>query len=319
MSIKSQIRKLLLGEKPIPQYVGVGLRDPQMQIRVWFHGEGEPIEVTRNNVTAALRPFTIGIAEQPGHSNASPSGATEAGKGRLVFQEWGGTEKILGEILLRQVRTIDTGHGIIRLFEIAGHRNYCLPLLKMQLHYLWRWWQGRKHTGGYNFRMATADLYAYYVFTICPRPVVLVSVIHEASSNIFPMDLIGPTDSPYFLMALRNTSPAVALMKASRQMVLSGCPFSYQSIAYDLGTHHRKERINWEDLSFKVHPSPTFGIPMPDDAVFVREVSVEETYEVGSHTLFLTRIVNEERYNENPQLFHIAGYYHDWLERHPTP
>lgn len=318
MSVKSRIRKLLLGEKPIPQYVGVGLHEPQMQIRVWLHGEGEPFEVTRNNVTAALRPFTIGIMkrERSAEKGETAFGRAQGDEGmRLVFQQWGAKEKVLGEIFLRQVRTIDTGNGIIRLFEITAHRNYCLPPLKMQLHYLWRWWQGRKHTGGYNFQMATGDLYAYYVFTICPRPVVLVSVVHEQSSNIFPMDLIGPTDSPYFLMALRNTSPAVALMKASRRMVLSGCPFSYQSIAYDLGAHHHKERIDWKALSFPVHPSPTFGIPMPNAAVFVREVAVEATHEVGSHTLFVTRIVNEERYTEEPQLFHVAGYYHDWLER----
>lgn len=321
MSIKSRIRKLLLGEKPIPQYVGVGLHEPQMQIRVWLYYEGEPFEVTRNNVTAALRPFTIGIVERESRAEKGEttpsrlSASQDRGKPRLVFKEWGGREKVLGELFLRQVRMIDTGNGVIRLFEITGHRNYCLPPLKMQLHYLWRWWQGRKHSGGYNFQMATGDLYAYYVFTICPRPVVLVSVVHEQSSNIFPMDLIGPTDSPYFLMALRNTSPAVALMKASRRMVLSGCPFSYQSIAYDLGAHHRKERIEWDTLSFSIHPSPTFGIPMPDAAVFVREVAVETTYEVGSHSLFVTRIVHEERYTEEPQLFHVAGYYHDWLER----
>jgi flavin reductase (DIM6/NTAB) family NADH-FMN oxidoreductase RutF len=327
MTVKSQIRKLLLGEKPIPQYVGVGLHEPQMQIRVWLYGEGDPIEVTRNNVTAALRPFMIGIVErergkEKGETASHPStllSVTQRGNPRLVFQQWGGKEKILGEIFLRQVQAIDTGDGMIRLFEVTGHRNYCLPPLKMQLHYLWRWWQGRKQTGGYNFQMATGDLYAYYVFTICPRPVVLVSVVHEESSNIFPMDLIGPTNSPYFLMALRSTSPAVALMKASRRIVLSGCPFSYQSIAYDLGAHHRKERIEWDALSFPVHPSPTFGIPMPDAAVFVREVAVEATHEIGSHCLFVTRIANEERYSEEPQLFHIAGYYHDWLERHPTP
>lgn len=318
MSVKSQIRKLLLGEKAIPQYVGVGLRDPQSQIRVWLHGAGEPIEVTRNNVTAALRPFTIGIVERAGDI-AQPTSLfryNSASRGlKLRFQEQGGREKVLGEIFLKAARMIETENGRIHLFEIAGHRNYCLPPLQMQLHYLWRWWQGRKQTGGYNFQMATGDLYAYYVFTICPRPVVLVSVVHEGASNIFPMDLIGPTDSPYFLMALRNTSPAVALMKASRRMVLSGCPFDYMSIAYDLGAHHRKERIDWETLPFKVHPSPTFGIPMPDAAIFVREVAVEATHDIGSHCLFVTRIVHEERYREEPQLFHVAGYYYHWLEQ----
>ena len=70
----------------------------------------------------------------------------------------------------------------------------------------------------------TPDLRASHVFYICPRPVVLVSVEHEGAGNLFPMDLIGPTDSPWFSMALRSTSPAVRLMQRSRRMALAEHP-----------------------------------------------------------------------------------------------
>lgn len=78
-----------------------------------------------------------------------------------------------------------------------------------------------------------------HIFYLCPRPVVLVTVEHQGAGNMFPMDLIGPTGSPWYSMALRLTSPAVRLMQEARRMALASVPFSYQSFAYELGQHHR--------------------------------------------------------------------------------
>ena len=44
----------------------------------------------------------------------------------------------------------------------------------------------------------------------------------------------------------RQTSPAVRLMQQSRQMALSGVPFAYQAIAYELGKYHRPSNIDWD-------------------------------------------------------------------------
>ena len=44
-----------------PRYGPLGLHDPQQPVEVFLEGLGEPRNVTRNNVVAALRPFTIGI------------------------------------------------------------------------------------------------------------------------------------------------------------------------------------------------------------------------------------------------------------------
>ena len=44
-----------------PYYGPVPLTDPQQITRVWLDGPEESVNVTRNNVVAALRPFMIGI------------------------------------------------------------------------------------------------------------------------------------------------------------------------------------------------------------------------------------------------------------------
>ena len=54
-------KRLLLKLANYPRYGPVGMDDPQEAVEVWLRGPGEPRNVTRNNVIAALRPFTIGV------------------------------------------------------------------------------------------------------------------------------------------------------------------------------------------------------------------------------------------------------------------
>jgi flavin reductase (DIM6/NTAB) family NADH-FMN oxidoreductase RutF len=119
------------------------------------------------------------------------------------------------------------------------------------------------------------------------------------------MDLIGPTDSPWFTMALRSTSPAVRLMQQSKRMALASVPFDLRDVAYALGKHHALASINWADIPLRMTPSPVFGLPVPEAALRIREVRVREFHVVGSHVLFITSI-ERETYpgNEGLQLFH---------------
>ena len=283
MSWKQRLRKLA----NLPRYGPVGLCDPQQQVQVWLRGLDEPIEVTHNNVVAALRPFTIGVMLKnpyPGNLNGRPL--------RLCMHEGREPGRLVGAIHLRMVRTIPLPEHCLCLFESDGCDNFCVGALKLHLYYLYERWRAevRQRRNPFNFLMTPADVRCSHVFYICPRPVVLVTVEHEDAGNMFPMDLIGPTDSPWFTMALRSTSPAVRLMQQSRRMALASVPLSYKTAAYEMGKHHKKTSIDWGQIPFRTIPSPLYGLRVPEAALRVREVRVEEFCEVGSHCLFITSI-----------------------------
>jgi flavin reductase (DIM6/NTAB) family NADH-FMN oxidoreductase RutF len=100
-------------------------------------------------------------------------------------------------------------------------------------------------------------------------------------------------------------------MQQSRRMALSGVPFAYQRIAYELGKHHRFSTIDWEALPFTTRRSQLFNLRVPVAALRVCEVNVHEFHEVGSHVLFLTTVERETVPEDakGPQLFHSFGPY----------
>src|ERR1700732_4573655 len=93
--IKERLKALVL-----PYYGPVALHDPQCEVEVWLRGAGQPMDVTYNNVVAALRPFTLGVMFDA--NDLRPFD----GKPRLCFHERAGRKRLLGVIHLRQARSI---------------------------------------------------------------------------------------------------------------------------------------------------------------------------------------------------------------------
>ncbi len=318
--LRAAITRRVLGPVSFPQYAAVGLHEPQQHVEVvWVRARGEPIDVTGNNVVTSLSPLTIGVMLGQDGRSGEPAGAPS----RLEFRERQGAHRLLGAVHLRFVRDIALAPHVFRLFEACGCENYCLPALTLRLYYAYERWrtERQQRRNPHNFRMTHPDLRALFVFYICPRPVMLVTVSHEGLSNIFPMDLIGPTDSRWYSMALRATSPAVSLIQRSRCLALGRAPLSYKAIAYELGKHHKQTSVDWAALPFETAPSPLFGLPVPTASLGVREVRVEAFHQVGSHVLFVTSVANDTAPAHAPgaanglQLFHIHGAYRQHLLR----
>ena len=311
-SLKRQLHRII----NLPRYGAVGLRDPHQEVEVWLYSNGKALDVSRNNVVAALRPFAIGIMLQ-----AVDSENLDAGPVQLRMRQRNEPKRLLGTLHIRLVRRIPLSQHSFCLFEMEGCGNFCVGTVKIGLYNLREKWRAerRQKENPYNFQMAPLDLRCSHVFYMCPRPVVLVTVEHQGAGNMFPMDLIGPTDSAWFSMALRKTSPAIRLMQESRRIALASVPLQQKAIAYEMGKHHRKANIDWATLPFRTVPSTLYGLPVLVGALCVRDVRIHEFHEVGSHILFITTI-ERETFPENPlecgrggQLFHAFSSYRQYV------
>jgi flavin reductase (DIM6/NTAB) family NADH-FMN oxidoreductase RutF len=312
MSFLRKVRRALLGDSDLPQQCAVALRAPQSEVRVLLHGLRAPCDVTGRHMIACASPFTIGI----GLDAQSSMEIVDAPKLTLQFFEQAGDQRLLAEIELHLSTSVAAGTQELFLFHVGSVQNYCLPKLRLWAHYLLLAYlrsRGPKKPG--EIPMVARGVHAGIVCFICPRPVVLVSVADRDGGNMFPMNLMGSVGDGYFAFSLNTTRQASPLVQRVGRVALSDLPFEQSDRARELRGNHKRESIRWKDLQFPTRTSAALGIPVPDFALRVREMEIESVRRLGSHTVFVARIVQEERYSQGAQFFMIHGIYHAWRLR----
>jgi len=312
--LRKAIRSLLLGDSDLPQQCAVGLRDPQSEVRVVLHGVGAPRDVTWRHMIACASPFTIGIGLD---GEACREAAGAGSPVTLRFFEREGNQRLLAEIGIRLSSSVPAGAQELGLFEIDTCRNYCLPQPRLWAHYLLLAYlrsHGPKKAG--EIPMVASGVHAGIACFTCPRPVVLVSVpASDTTGNMFPMNLMGPVGDGYFAFSLNSTRKASTLVQRVGRVALSDLPLDQSDRARELRGNHRRESIGWDEIPFSTRLSAAFGIPVPDFALRVREMEVEAIRRLGSHSVFIARVVSEERWSDGPQFFMIHGIYQAWRLR----
>ena len=303
------LKRALLGYTPGQEHVAIGLCAPQQQIDVWLTGLGAARNVTENCTIVSLRPLRVALAFENDLVNEISAARLE-----LTFKERAANAKTLGKFSIVALEWIALNDLQLGVFQTARDENFCLAPWRLRAHYLYREWELRRRPA-HNFKMAFDDMRRHFIFYICPRPVVLVTAQNQTRSNLFPMDLLGPLAGNYFALALRTTSPSVKTMADAGKIVLSDAPFEMKAMVYALGKNHRVEKINWAELPFALTTSPTFQFPVPQAALQIRELEIEQVHEIGSHTLFITRIVSHTHCAQGQQLFHVHEYYHHYQQR----
>ena len=312
MDIVNQVGRSLkgfvFGSTNLRQQCAIGLRYPQTEVSVWLQGLGAPRDVTYNHVMAAARPLTLAI----GFEEQGEAAVIRRSRPSLQFRERGGEKRLLGEISLQPTEVIPVGGDYLCLFETSSYRNYCLPsprLWALYLFYEYRRWRAGRRSDTAGFRMVVRELHTVFVFYVCPRPVVLVSVTDGNLANIFPMDLIGPIGTRHFSLALHNSSTAVPLIERSRRVALSSVPLEQTAVAYELGKNHKKPWVDWAHVPFVTTLSATFGLPVPSFSLRVRELRIDSVRSVGSHKLFLAETIEDQHWADGLQLFFVHGIY----------
>jgi flavin reductase (DIM6/NTAB) family NADH-FMN oxidoreductase RutF len=308
------LKRLAFGSANVPQQCVVGMRDPQSEVSVWLQGRGTALDVTNNNIIAAARPLTLGI----GLRSESDRAMILECQPSLKFKEMSGEKRLLAEMKLRMIESIPLGDEQLFLYAARSCRNYCVPRGRLWMRYLYdgyRQWRSERRSNMPTLRMPVRELHCVFAFYICPRPVVLVSVVDGNLGNIFPMDLIGPVGSRHFTLALHNTSAILPLIERSQRVALSSIPVDRSSVAFELGKNHKSPSIDWGSLPFATENSARFGLPVPQFSPRVREMQIETIRTLGSHTLFVARTIEDESSADGLQLFQIHGFYQAWRQQ----
>jgi len=319
MSFRQQLRRSLaamaFGPRELSQFCNLGLRDPQPEIKVWFTGIGQPRDVTHRNVLAGTKPLIVGIGLEEGED---PDAISQK-RLELEFREANGDRTLLGKITLTFIEVLKLGgRDLLYLFRAHTPVNYCRAkniLWRRYLNFAYVQWKNERGPHPPEIRMLASDLHALFVFYICPRPVVLVSVVDGEAGSIFPMDIVGPIGCWHFSIALHLTSQVLPLVEHSRRIALSSVPVEKMPLAYDLAKNHKKGPVDWAALPFTTTRSSAFGLPIPEFSLRVREMEVVKRQDMGSHAFFICRLVDEYPVADGLQFFQAHGFYEGWRKQ----
>ncbi|HLK94051.1 MAG TPA: hypothetical protein VKZ18_29430 [Polyangia bacterium] len=299
------VDRVLLGVRRIPQFAIVGLPVPQRDVEVILETPRTEIDVTTNNVAVSLQPLRLGIGVR------APSPSEEMA---LAFRARA-DRRLLARLRLRYERSLGDGGAPggrrLAIFRPVAGDDACVGRLRRSVYYGWKRWSARRPPSPVGPFSDFKNLLSFY---ICPRPVALVSVMEaDGHGNLFPMDLMGPTATPFFVAALKNASRSTALVQRARRMVVSRIPLALSAQAYALAAQHRVWHADWKALALPLMPSPAFGFPVPAQALTVTELEVREWQVMGSHTALLSLPVHEEVVSPGEGMHHVSGLYQEHL------
>jgi flavin reductase (DIM6/NTAB) family NADH-FMN oxidoreductase RutF len=301
---KDWIRPLV---RPLPQWATVAVAPPQQVVTATLHWDGKSADVTADHTVASLRPLIVATS-------------IDAGLYAVLEYRDSASGKLLGMLRLAQTTSVVAEGTSLALYHVAAGEHRCLDWPRRS----WNAWlqkrQMLKNSSSNHFNMETAGVQQLMISYLCPRPVVLVSVVTPDHRNIFPMDLIGPLErSGFFSLALRSTNVSVPAMRDARRVALSNVTATMKADVYKLSRHHKQALMDWNALPFPVRPSREFGIPAVGAALSIQELTIVHSQEIGSHMFFLGRIAFDEHLAGGTQLHHTAGFHQAYRRRHGTP
>jgi flavin reductase (DIM6/NTAB) family NADH-FMN oxidoreductase RutF len=315
--IQRQVRKALLGPTDLPLNIDAPLQIPQRETSVWLHGMGEPRDVTVRHSVACTSPFLVCIGFE--RSEFADAARLSGTRFSLKFCRNTPERELLAEIGLEFTMQLDEPGRLLGLFRAVSCANFCLSALRLRAHDLFNIHGNRKTRKFTGQDVSALEMRCNAVIYICPRPVVLVSVLDEERGNIFPMNLLGTLGGNYFGFALNSSRAAAPLANRVRRLALSSVPYRQIDVARELRKNHRQESICWEDLPFPTRRSKTLHIPAPEFALRVLEVNIEKVWPLGSHTFFLARIAGEEIVSDDGAFYMINGQYAAQRQTVPVP
>jgi flavin reductase (DIM6/NTAB) family NADH-FMN oxidoreductase RutF len=305
--LRHGLEKILLGEDTLPLRFFIAQPQPQQEIQVWLHGVGQPRDVTRCHGPASTIPFTLWVAFD---ANETPDDKI-CERMSLQFREAGERERLLGRLGLRRTHTIAVGSSSILVFEARSASNYCRPQLRLFLHFLLQMWKQR-HS---KIKLSRLEHRAMSALFICPRPISLVSVAEPGRASMFPLNVMGDVNEDHFAFALTSSKIPARFLASARRFALSAIPIEQAPVAFALAANHNVPSIDFADLPFPTRPSSHLGLAVPTFALRVREMEIESVHQVGSHSLFVARVVSDERRSDGPEFSVVHGFYQMWRLR----
>lgn len=153
-----------------------------------------------------------------------------------------------------------------------------------------------------------------------PRVISLITVSDGKLFNLFPTDLHGAVNEQYYISSLRHEGKACKQVETSGRIVISQIHCDAYKTAYSLGKNHTQELRSKDKFAFGNINSSVLQLPLPQSALYYRELELMQSFEHGIHKLLLYKIVSRQIVSHEPAtLAHIHNVYATWRHNKGLP
>ena len=302
-----QLAKAFLGGSlKLPMWVPVEANPPEAAL-VLLEGWGnEPLDVSQRHAIVEMNPLLIGVLladDEPLAPAAEPSlvvmersPAGNLGRVRLCPRQRIPLATSSREFSTLQIFAVeDDAQAGLRAPGEAGAQLVdvvVVDLPRLRLVYLVERWRLAFDNNPRNEKMSPMELFCMWVLYSYPRRVNVVSFLHPSGINMFPMDLASGFAGDLGILCFHRARPCLPLVREARKLAVCSVPVEDAPRVFGIGKNHQIATLDRRELPFETMPSPTFGIPVPQGALSIREVTVEEIHEVPRHQIVIGRTVS---------------------------
>jgi hypothetical protein len=146
-----------------------------------------------------------------------------------------------------------------------------------------------------------------------PRNISLITLRQNDLFNLFPTDLHGQVDDEHYMISLRHGGRAAQQVETIKKIVVSEIHAEFYKKAYSLGKNHMQELKAKDQFPFGKEISQELKLPLPQSPTFYRELDLFDLMDHGIHRLFLFKIINKKKVENNPStLAHVHNVYATW-------
>jgi flavin reductase (DIM6/NTAB) family NADH-FMN oxidoreductase RutF len=153
-----------------------------------------------------------------------------------------------------------------------------------------------------------------------PRNISLVTAGQNDLFNLFPTDLHGPVSEDHYIISLRHDGKACQQVLNTGSILLTQVHSDFYKTVYALGKNHMQEMKVKENYPFADGVSARLQLPLPQSALFYRELELRDSFIHGIHRVMLFKTLYRQRFQDTPStLAHIHNVYATWRQNNRLP
>jgi len=284
--MKALIRKLLIGDNAISEYVTVTEQE-NIRPKVFLEVGHVSLDVSSYHWLLCIEPVIMGVWIDR-HTIPTPTGDHQP-YNIYFYEDASGTgekKDVLAVLTLSLFDVIEEDNGTLLLLKVVKSDIRHLNAFKRYL--LFRRYYKKEGLTFSSFKSFVAA-YSY------PRRIRLVSFRRgDDYFNIFPMDLVGDISMHNrYVFGLRHSNIALPQIMETRKLVVIETPYEYKDTIYKLSKHHSASPPSKDSLPFETISTSDWQFYVPTWAEGYKEISIRQTIDMGSHVLLWGEPIHE--------------------------